>query len=120
LRELFGNFRFLDTIALASARHHSLEVTGRVEPQKFWLTDKNVIEFLHQLFLKEFSEIEDKNNLKKIFDLGIEEANKGTIIDEPPSPSDDFYFIYTLTNRVVKFADWEDAGDCLIELPLRR
>ena len=38
-------------------------------------------------------------------------------MDEPPSPSDDFYFLYVITNRVVKFADWEDAGNEVIELP---
>jgi len=54
---------------------------------------------------------------KGIIQHAIEETNKGSLMDEPPSPSDDFYFLYVITNRVVKFADWEDAGNEVIELP---
>jgi len=35
LRKVLGDYRFLDTIALAAARHHSLEVTGAIEGGKF-------------------------------------------------------------------------------------
>jgi len=56
LRNIFGNFRFLDTIALAIARHHSLEVTGAVEENDFQLADDNVVEFLSDLLLKNFTE----------------------------------------------------------------
>lgn len=54
---------------------------------------------------------------KRIIQNTIEVTNKGLPMDEPPSPSDDFYFLYVITNRVVKFADWEDAGNEVIELP---
>ena len=54
---------------------------------------------------------------KRIIQNTIDATNKGSLIDEPPSLSDDFYFLYVMTNRVVKFADWEDAGDEVIELP---
>jgi len=36
--------------------------------------------------------------------------------DEPPGPTDDFYFLYCIANRLVKICDWEDAGDTNIEL----
>lgn len=117
LSELFGDFRFLDAIALAVARHHSLEVTGRVKQNKFQLADEDVFGFLCTLLKEALElELEDMNNLDKILKRSIEQVNKGSTIDEPPSLSDDFYFIYTLTNRVVKFADWEDASDSLLEL----
>jgi len=55
--------------------------------------------------------------LNELIHYSIEEVNKGSLMDEPPSPSDDFYFIYSIVNRVIKFADWEDAGGKIIELP---
>jgi len=116
LRNIFGEFRFLDTIALAVARHHSLEVTGAVKENDFQLADDNVVEFLSDLLSKNFPEL-NGIEAKRIIQNAIEVTNKGSLMDEPPSPSDDFYFLYVITNRVVKFADWEDAGDEVIELP---
>jgi hypothetical protein len=43
----------------------------------------------------------------------ITEASRA---DEPPGPTDDFYFLYCIANRLVKVCDWEDAGDTNIEL----
>jgi len=116
LRNIFGEFRFLDTIALAVARHHSLEVTGAVKENDFQLADDNVVEFLSDLLSKNFPEL-NGIEAKRIIQNAIEATNKGSLMDEPPSPSDDFYFLYVITNRVVKFADWEDAGNEVIELP---
>ena len=116
LRFIFGDFRFLDMIALATIRHHTLEVSGVVRPDELRLVDKNVIDLLYSLLLSEFPEMKELEGLEKVLAQSIEEVNKGSTVDEPPSPSDDFYFIYTLTNRVIKFADWEDAGNSLIEL----
>jgi len=116
LRNIFGGFRFLDTIALAIARHHSLEVTGAVEENDFQLADDNVVEFLSDLLLKNFTELSGIE-AERIIQNAIEETNKGSLMDEPPSPSDDFYFLYVIANRAVKFADWEDAGNEVIELP---
>jgi len=116
LRNIFGEFRFLDIIALAVARHHSLEVTGAVKDNDFQLADDNVVEFLSDLLSKNFPEL-NGIEAKRIIQNAIEATNKGSLMDEPPSPSDDFYFLYVITNRVVKFADWEDAGNEVIELP---
>lgn len=116
LRNIFGEFRFLDIIALAVAKHHSLEVTGAVKENDFQLADDKVVEFLSDLLLKTFPEL-NEIEAKRIIQNTIDATNKGSLIDEPPSLSDDFYFLYVMTNRVVKFADWEDAGDEVIELP---
>ncbi len=118
LRTIFGEYRFLDVIALAVARHHSLEVTGAVKKDNFQLADERVIDFLSGLLLKKFPEL-SKVDTKQIIQHAVEETNKGSVMDEPPSPSDDFYFLYTIANRVVKLADWEDAGNKIIELPER-
>jgi len=116
LRSMFGEFRFLDVIALATARHHSLEVSGVVNPNELEFVDSDVPDFLCGL-LREFLGDIDIKDLEKAVAQSIEDVNKGSTMDEPPSPSDDFYFIYTLANRTMKFADWEDAGDSLRELP---
>lgn len=116
LRSVFGDFRILDTIALAATRHHSLEVSGFVRSNTLELADKTASEFLYGLFSHEFPELADTDYFEKAFMQSIEEAKKGSLMDEPPSPSDDFYFIYVLANRVVKFADWEDACDSPLEL----
>jgi CRISPR-associated endonuclease Cas3-HD len=115
LRFMFGDFRFLDLIALATVRHHSLEVSGMVKPDQLELADKNVPDFLYEL-LREFLGTIDVKDLKEVLVQSLEEVNRGAVMDEPPSPSDDFYFIYALTNRAVKFADWEDASDNVMEL----
>ena len=121
LRELFREYRLLDVIALATARHHTLEITGAVKENDFNIADQNVISFLSKLMLENFPELKGHNlNLNDINDIiqyCIKETKKGSSMDEPPTPSDDFYFIYTITNRVVKFADWENVGDEIIEIP---
>ncbi len=116
LRKIFGDYRVLDVVALATARHHSLEVTGRIKESNFNLADENVVNFLLNLLLRTIPELKGYN-LDELIQYCIEETNKGSPMDEPPTPSDDLYFIYTIVNRVVKFADWEDAGGEVIELP---
>jgi CRISPR-associated endonuclease Cas3-HD len=116
LRHMLGDFRFLDTIALASARHHSLDVPGSVRQGDFNLMEK-ADDFLKDL-LSQMLQLKDKDK-EKVFDVlthAINMTHSGSEADEPPSPSDDFYFIYCLTNRMVKFCDWEDAGNQIIEL----
>ncbi len=122
LRDIFGEYRFLDTIALATARHHSLEVTGAVRENDFELVEERIVEFLLNLLLGNISELKTygKEKLKEHLLNSVRATNKGSFMDEPPSPSDDFYFMYAITNRVVKFADWEDAGNEIIELPEMR
>ncbi|RLI87027.1 MAG: CRISPR-associated endonuclease Cas3'' [Archaeoglobales archaeon] len=116
LRNIFGGYRVLDVIASATARHHSLEVTGRVKEDDFTLADESVVNFLSSLLSKTVPELQGYN-LDELIQCCIEDTNKGSPMDEPPTPSDDFYFIYTIANRTVKFADWEDAGNEIIELP---
>ncbi|MEM2145521.1 MAG: hypothetical protein QW279_09175, partial [Candidatus Jordarchaeaceae archaeon] len=116
LRGVLGDYRLLDIIALATARHHSLEVTGKIKANMFQLADSNVINFLHSLTLQTFPELEDTGDLSCLFNRSVQTVNEGSLIDEPPGPSDDFYFLYAISNRIVKLADWEDAGNKKIEL----
>lgn len=112
-----GDWRFLESaIALASARHHCLEVSGSVNQGKFELME-GTKEFLES-FLATLLELSDdeKAKLSQVLHQAIYDTNQGSHSDEPPSPSDDFYFIYCLTNRMVKVADWEDASGQTIEL----
>jgi CRISPR-associated endonuclease Cas3-HD len=120
LRKVLENYRFLDTIALAAARHHSLEVTGAIEGGKFewdewngqkvneWLQDQ-----LCQLLDLSGDEVQKMQEAISEAAKRITEASKA---DEPPGPTDDFYFLYCIANRLVKICDWEDAGDTNIEL----
>jgi CRISPR-associated endonuclease Cas3-HD len=120
LRKVLGDYRFLDTIALAAARHHSLEVTGAIEGGKFewdewngqkvneWLQDQ-----LCQLLDLSGDEVQQIQEAISEAAKRITEASKA---DEPPGPTDDFYFLYCITNRLVKVCDWEDAGDTNLEL----
>lgn len=119
LRGIFGEYRFLDTIALAVARHHSLEVTGAIKENDFELADENVVKSILNILSENIPELKthDKKELEKKIQGSVKATNEGSFMDEPPNPSDDFYFLYTITNRVVKLADWEDAGDEIIELP---
>lgn len=118
LRELLGDYRFCDAIALATARHHSLEVTGVVREGEFELADgsEKVLQSLLEESLGELSEGE-KETLLSVLSQALSAIKQGTEADEPPSPSDDFYFIYCLANRMVKICDWEDAAQKTIELP---
>lgn len=117
LRELLGDYRFLDAIALAAARHHCLEVTGALKEEFKWANGADVV--LQQLLEKILGELSEdgKNTLNKALSQALQTVQGETIADEPPSPADDFYFIYCLTNRMVKICDWEDAGQTTIELP---
>jgi len=120
LNKVLGDYRFLDTIALAAARHHSLEVTGAIEEGKFewdeWSGQK-ANEWLHDQIcqLLDLSEDEVRKIQEAISEAAkrITEASKA---DEPPGPTDDFYFLYCIANRLVKVCDWEDAGNTNIEL----
>ena len=120
LKKVLGDYRFLDNIALAAARHHSLEVTGAVEEGKFewdewnaqkaneWLQDQ-----ICQLLDLSGDEVQKMQEAISESAKRITEASKA---DEPPGPTDDFYFLYCIANRLVKVCDWEDAGDTNIEL----
>ncbi len=118
LRTLLGEYRFLQSaIALAAARHHSVAVPGNVQKEEFELAE-GAREFL-EIWLPEILQVNDQEKKKVLEALhsAIESTIDGSEADEPPSPSDDFYFLYCLTNRMVKVADWEDAGEATVELP---
>ncbi len=121
LRALLGDYRFWDALALATARHHSLEVTGAVNEGDFQPADR-AVEILEDLLANMLGSLSDEE--KKVLRCAIERAlhsvQEGSEMDESPSPSDDFYFLYCLANRLVKVCDWEDAGDKVVELPERR
>lgn len=118
LRSLIGESRFLESaIALAAARHHSLEVSGSVKAGEFKLAEK-AKEFLEGwLPIVLEADNEEKGRILEALKEAISATQVDLYADEPPSPSDDFYFLYCLTNRIVKIADWEDAGNQTIELP---
>jgi CRISPR-associated endonuclease Cas3-HD len=120
LKKILWDYRFLDAIALAAARHHSLEVTGAIGEREFqcdawggtkadeWL--KNQINQLLNLSGNEAQKLNEALN-----EAAQRISEKGEA-DEPPGPTDDFYFLYCITNRLVKVCDWEDAGNIDIEL----
>lgn len=118
LKSLIGEPRFLESaIALATARHHSLEVSGSIKAGEFDLAP-DAKEFL-QTWLVAVLEVngEEKDKILKALEEAINVTQQDSQADEPPSPSDDFYFLYCLMNRMVKVADWEDAGNQTVELP---
>ncbi len=98
--------RILDHIALAAARHHSIEVQGNVEQG---------IELIPKAYsvLQELASLEE---MQIALPYAIEAMQQGSLADEPPGPSEDFYLLYCLTQRLIKVADWEDAGEESIEL----
>jgi CRISPR-associated endonuclease Cas3-HD len=120
LRKILGDHRFLDIIALAAARHHSLEVTGAIEGGKFEWDEWNgqkADEWLQDQIcqLLDLSENEIRK-IQEAISKAAESITKASKADEPPGPTDDFYFLYCIANRLVKVCDWEDAGHADLEL----
>lgn len=121
LSKILGDYRFLDTIALAAARHHSLEVSGALPREQFVWDEYNgrkAYEWLVDEFqrLLDLSSDKEKERVKGAVEEAAQKVTEGSEADEPPGPTDDFYFLYCLTNRLVKVCDWEDAGGKDIEL----
>lgn len=119
LRKIFGDYRFLDAIALAAARHHSLEVTGATGKSEFQWDDWGGViayEWLQNQIRQLLSLSKDEaQNMDEALREAAQKITEQSEADEPPGPTDDFYFLYCLTNRLVKVCDWEDAGDTDIE-----
>ena len=123
LRKILGDYRFLDTIALATARHHSLEVAGAIEKGGLQWDDWNGVnakDWLKDQICKllELSE-DDAKKMEEALREATQKIAEESEADEPPGPTDDFYFLYCLTNRIVKVCDWEDAVDTDIELEVK-
>ena len=118
LRALLSGYRIWDIIALATARHHSLEVGGIVEKEAFHLVD-GADKVVEDSLRKVFGDLtgEEQGELREVIKQALEAVREGSEADEPPSPSDDFYFIYCIASRLIKVCDWEDAGGEVIELP---
>ncbi len=120
LRKILGDYRFLDTIALAAARHHSLEVTGAVEEGKFewdeWNGQKAASWLQGQICQLLNPSGDEVQKLQEAISEAAKRITEASKADEPPGPTDDFYFLYCIANRLVKVCDWEDAGDKNIEL----
>jgi CRISPR-associated endonuclease Cas3-HD len=120
LRKVLGDYRFLDTIALAATRHHSLEVTGAVEQGKFEWDEWNgrkANEWLQNQMCQLLNLSGDEvQQIQEAISEAAKRITEASRADEPPGPTDDFYFLYCIANRLVKICDWEDAGDTNIEL----
>jgi len=119
LREVLGDYRFLDTIALAAARHHSLEVTGAIKGEFEWdeWNGKRADEWLQDQICKLLNlSGNDEEEMREAIKEASKKVREKSRADEPPGPTDDFYFLYCITNRIVKICDWEDAGGEEIEL----
>jgi len=123
LREILGEYRFLDIIALAAARHHSLEVSGAVRRGEFqwdcWNgtpADKWVLNEARSVLGISNHDSDENERFKKALAAAADSITHNSEADEPPGPTDDFYFLYCLTQRLVKICDWEDAGSIEIEL----
>lgn len=120
LRKVLGDYRFLDTIALAAARHHSLEVTGAVEKGEFEWDEWNgqkADEWMQNQICQLLNLSEDEvRKIQEAISGAAKKITEASKADEPPGPTDDFYFLYCVANRLVKVCDWEDAGDANTEL----
>ncbi len=107
-----GEGRILDHIALASAKHHNIEVMGDIKADEFQSADEEkAIEVLKNLARDVHGE-----NLMKYVDDAYQAMKGECKADEPPGPSEDFYFLYCIAHRTIKMADWEDAGEEILEL----
>lgn len=106
--------RPLDFIALAAARHHTLSVGGAIGRGEFHPFDGERA----LAVLKEIARSSGLGIDEAWIDAAFQRIWKGEFYyaDEAPSPSDDFYPIYCIAQRLVKVADWEDAGNRGIEL----
>lgn len=110
-----GFLRPLDFIALAAARHHSLGINGAISRGKFEpFNYSEALSVLKEIARQSELEIQDSWIEQALHQIADQEA--WNYADEAPAPSDDFYPIYCIAQRLVKIADWEDAGQRPIEL----
>ncbi|MHA2621499.1 MAG: hypothetical protein V2G42_07805 [bacterium JZ-2024 1] len=104
--------RILDHIALATAKHHNIEVMGNIQRNEFHPADEQgVLRVLKSLAGEQFGE-----ELARHIPPACAALMDETRADEPPGPSEDFYFLYCIAHRAIKMADWEDAGNETLEL----
>jgi CRISPR-associated endonuclease/helicase Cas3 len=117
--------RLAELIALAASRHHSLgDPDGTLKWQPFELHE-GVLEEIRQLLRDELGE--DSEPIQALITPGlfdhINDAStyelkegKHTYVLDTPSPSEDYYPLYVLANRMIKVGDWEASGEREVEL----
>lgn len=110
LNQVFGEPRLSAMLALAAARHHALGVTGAVQADEFVPAPG-----AEQVLMNLARQLADETVALAI-PQALSAACQLTRADEPPGPSDDFYMLYCLAQRLVKLTDWEDAGGETIEM----
>lgn len=110
LEQVFGGGRLSAMLALAAARHHALSVTGAVQAAEF-APAPGAEEALVSLARQTADE-----DVVLAIPQALRAVGQETQSNEPPGPSDDSYFLYCLAHRLVKLADWEDAGGKTIEM----
>jgi hypothetical protein len=109
----------LEFIALAAARHHTLTVSGTILPGEFQaFDDAKALRMLQEIAQRSGLGLEDRWVEEAFKRLANRDAwqHEPYYSEEAPGPSDDFYPIYCIAQRLVKEADWEDAGQREIEL----
>lgn len=117
-----------DLIATAAARHHSIPLrdiqTGRT-PEEI---DMDVPGMLAGLAAEAFADAAGgagkaarraREAAARAFNPENFRGDEKLAVDVP-SPSDDFYPLYTWVHRIVKIADWEDSAGKVVELPWLR
>lgn len=104
LRDVIGPYRMLDHIALAAARHHVLSLDGDIEKGEFLWTPggrEAVKTVVSEVFNGEIAAACEPH---------LSCLEDDCLAGEAPGPSDFFYPLYCLANRLVIFADECDAG----------
>lgn len=110
LEQVWGERRLGAMLALATARHHALGVSGAVKAGEF-VPASGAEEVLTNL-AAQWTDA----SVAAAVPHALNAASQPTKADEPPGPSNDFYLLYCLTHRLVKLADWEDASNEAIEM----
>lgn len=111
LRHCIGDYRMLDHLALAAARHHTVTLDGDVPAGEFQWTPggQNAVQ---QVIAEAF----DRRIEPAIVAAACQQLTQETLADEAPGPAAYSYFLYCLANRLVIHADRCDAGGRPLEL----
>ncbi|MCS6775420.1 MAG: CRISPR-associated helicase Cas3' [Chthonomonadaceae bacterium] len=111
LRHCIGDYRMLDHLALAAARHHTITLDGDVPAGEFQWTPGGQ-DVVQQVIAEAF----DRRIDPHIIAAACQQLTQETLADEAPGPAAYSYFLYCLANRLVIHADRCDAGGRPLEL----